>query len=109
SVQRRHQKIIEESPSPAPFFQGEAGEARRKALHESALRVVTAAGYVGAGTVEFVAAESGELYFLEVNARLQVEHCVTEMCTGLDLVEHQIRIASGEPLAPEVLSASCRG
>ncbi|MGK4003798.1 biotin carboxylase N-terminal domain-containing protein [Sorangium sp. So ce1036] len=109
SVQRRHQKIIEETPSPAAFFQGDAGEARRNTLHESALRVVTAAGYVGAGTVEFVAAESGELYFLEVNARLQVEHCVTEMCAGLDLVEHQIRIASGEPLAPEVLGASRRG
>ncbi|KYF50214.1 biotin carboxylase, partial [Sorangium cellulosum] len=109
SAQRRHQKIVEESPSPASFFQGDAGEARRRTLHESALRVVTAAGYVGAGTVEFVAAESGELYFLEVNARLQVEHCVTEMCTGLDLVEHQIRIASGEPLAPEVVGHAYRG
>ncbi|WP_437902246.1 biotin carboxylase N-terminal domain-containing protein [Sorangium sp. So ce327] len=109
SAQRRHQKIVEETPSPAAFFQGAAGELRRKELHDSALRVVTAAGYVGAGTVEFVAAESGELFFLEVNARLQVEHCVTEMCTGLDLVEHQIRIASGEPLAPEVRGHTCRG
>lgn len=109
SVQRRHQKIVEESPSPASFFEGDAGESRRRRLHESALRVVTAAGYVGAGTVEFVAGEGGELYFLEVNARLQVEHCVTEMCTGLDLVEHQIRIASGEPLAPEVLGYTHRG
>ncbi len=109
SAQRRHQKIIEETPSPAAFFQGDAGETRRRTLLDSALRVVTSAGYVGAGTVEFVAAEGGELFFLEVNARLQVEHCVTEMCTGLDLVEHQIRIASGEPLAPEVLGHTVRG
>ncbi|NUQ74330.1 MAG: ATP-grasp domain-containing protein [Polyangiaceae bacterium] len=109
SVQRRHQKIIEETPSPAAFFQGEEGEARRQALFAAALRVVTAAGYVNAGTVEFVADEAGHLYFLEVNARLQVEHCVTEMCTGLDLVEQQIRVAAGERLAPEVLSAPRRG
>ncbi|WP_437475963.1 biotin carboxylase N-terminal domain-containing protein [Sorangium sp. So ce1014] len=109
SAQRRHQKIIEETPSPAAFFEGDVGETRRKRLLDSALRVVTSAGYVGAGTVEFVAAENGELFFLEVNARLQVEHCVTEMCTGLDLVEHQIRIASGEPLAPEVLGHTIRG
>lgn len=109
SVQRRHQKIVEESPSPASFFEGPEGEARRRALHEAALRVVTSAGYVGAGTVEFVASPTGELFFLEVNARLQVEHCVTEMVTGLDLVEHQIRIASGEPLAPEVKAHERRG
>jgi acetyl-CoA carboxylase biotin carboxylase subunit/3-methylcrotonyl-CoA carboxylase alpha subunit len=109
SVQRRHQKIIEETPSPAAFFEGEEGEARRQALFDAALRVVTSAGYVNAGTVEFVADESGQLYFLEVNARLQVEHCVTEMCTGLDLVEQQIRVAAGERLAPEVLSVARRG
>lgn len=109
SVQRRHQKIIEETPSPAAFFEGEEGEARRQALFDAALRVVTSAGYVNAGTVEFVADEAGHLYFLEVNARLQVEHCVTEMCTGLDLVEQQIRVAAGERLAPEVLSAPRRG
>jgi 3-methylcrotonyl-CoA carboxylase alpha subunit len=102
STQRRHQKIVEESPSPAPFFQGAEGEERRQTLLATALRIVQSVGYVGAGTVEFVASPDGTLYFLEVNARLQVEHCVTEMCTGLDLVEHQLRIAAGEPLADEV-------
>jgi acetyl-CoA carboxylase biotin carboxylase subunit/3-methylcrotonyl-CoA carboxylase alpha subunit len=109
SMQRRHQKIIEETPSPASFFQGEGGEARRRALFDAALRVVNHVGYVGAGTVEFVASQSGELFFLEVNARLQVEHCVTEMVTGIDLVEQQIRVASGERLAPEVLNVTRRG
>lgn len=109
SVQRRHQKIIEESPSPASFFAGEAGEARRRALHASALRVVEAAGYEGAGTVEFVANAAGELYFLEVNARLQVEHPVTEAVFGLDLVELQLRVAAGEPLPDAVLSARPSG
>jgi acetyl/propionyl-CoA carboxylase alpha subunit len=98
SVQRRHQKIIEESPSPAKFFQGEAGEARRHALHEAAKRVVAKVGYEGAGTVEFIADASGDLFFLEVNARLQVEHPVTEMVTGVDLVELQLRMASDEQL-----------
>ncbi|EYF03404.1 acetyl-CoA carboxylase biotin carboxylase subunit [Chondromyces apiculatus] len=109
SVQRRHQKIIEETPSPAAFFQGAEGEARREKLLADALRVVTSVGYVGAGTVEFVASQTGELWFLEVNARLQVEHCVTEMVTGIDLVEQQIRVASGERLAPEILAPTRRG
>jgi acetyl/propionyl-CoA carboxylase alpha subunit len=109
SVQRRHQKIIEESPSPAGFFQGEEGAARRAALHAAALSVVKAVGYVGAGTVEFVASRGGELFFLEVNARLQVEHPVTEAVTGLDLVEQQLSIASGEPLSPAVLGAESCG
>lgn len=109
SVQRRHQKIVEESPSAAPFFAGEAGEARRQALLADALRIVTSVGYVGAGTVEFVASPEGEFFFLEVNARLQVEHCVTEMCTGVDLVEQQIRVASGEKLAPSVLAPTRTG
>jgi len=96
SVQRRHQKIIEESPSPAPFFGGAAGSARRLLVEEAALKIFRQAGYVGAGTCEFIADEDGQTFFLEVNARLQVEHPVTEMCTGLDLVEQQLRIAAGE-------------
>ena len=98
SLQRRHQKILEESPSVAPFFAGEAGAARRKELLAAALRVVKKVGYVGAGTCEFIADAAGNLFFLEVNARLQVEHPVTEMVTGLDLVELQLRVASGEAL-----------
>jgi acetyl/propionyl-CoA carboxylase alpha subunit len=98
SVQRRHQKIVEESPSPARFFEGEEGSVRRRALFDAALRVVTRAGYVGAGTCEFIADARGDLFFLEVNARLQVEHVVTEMVTGLDLVELQLRVAAGEVL-----------
>jgi len=96
SVQRRHQKIVEETPSVAPFFEGEAGQNRRRDLHEAALRVVRQAGYVGAGTCEFIANAEGDLYFLEVNARLQVEHPVTEMVTGIDLVRTQIEIAAGD-------------
>jgi acetyl-CoA carboxylase biotin carboxylase subunit/3-methylcrotonyl-CoA carboxylase alpha subunit len=109
SVQRRHQKIIEESPSPAGFFSGEAGAQRRRDLHAAALDVVKAVGYRGAGTVEFVANVAGELYFLEVNARLQVEHPVTEAITGLDLVEQQLRVACGEALGSSVLSAGTTG
>jgi acetyl/propionyl-CoA carboxylase alpha subunit len=108
SVQRRHQKIIEETPSPAAFFAGEAGEAKRRALMEAALRVVKHAGYVGAGTCEFIADATGELFFLEVNARLQVEHPVTEMVTGLDLVELQLRVAAGERL-PDLSGVARRG
>jgi acetyl-CoA carboxylase biotin carboxylase subunit/3-methylcrotonyl-CoA carboxylase alpha subunit len=98
SVQRRHQKIVEESPSPASFFAGPAGEKRRADLLDAALRVVKKVGYVGAGTCEFIADDQGNLFFLEVNARLQVEHPVTEMVTGLDLVELQLRVAAGEKL-----------
>src|SRR5262249_13026472 len=98
SLQRRHQKILEESPSPAAFFQGAAGEKRRRDLFDAALRVVKSVGYLGAGTCEFIADADGELFFLEVNARLQVEHPVTEMVTGLDLVELQLRVAAGERL-----------
>lgn len=98
SLQRRHQKILEESPSAAPFFEGDAGAGRRRALFDAALRVVKSVGYVGAGTCEFIADADGNMYFLEVNARLQVEHPVTEMVTGLDLVELQLRVAAGEHL-----------
>ena len=98
SLQRRHQKIVEETPSPAHFFRGEEGEKRRRDLFDAALRVVKSVGYIGAGTCEFIADADGNLFFLEVNARLQVEHPVTEMVTGLDLVELQLRVAAGEKL-----------
>jgi acetyl-CoA carboxylase biotin carboxylase subunit/3-methylcrotonyl-CoA carboxylase alpha subunit len=102
SVQRRHQKIVEESPSVAPFFRGDDGSARRKAIEDAALSIFRRAGYVGAGTCEFVVDPEGHAFFLEVNARLQVEHPVTEMCTGLDLVEQQLQIAAGDVLPADV-------
>lgn len=109
SVQRRHQKIIEESPSPAGFFSGPSGAERRAKLWNAALSVVRAVDYRGAGTVEFVANREGELFFLEVNARLQVEHPVTELVTGLDLVELQLRVAAGEVLPPAALAPRLSG
>src|SRR5262249_12435423 len=92
SAQRRHQKIIEESPSPVVD-----GELRRK-MGDAAVALGRALGNTNAGTVEFILAPSGEFYFIEVNTRLQVEHPVTEMITGLDLVKLQIEIAEGKPL-----------
>ncbi|HEX2672171.1 MAG TPA: biotin carboxylase N-terminal domain-containing protein [Polyangiaceae bacterium] len=109
SVQRRHQKIIEESPSPAGFFSGPSGAERRSKLFSAALSLVRAANYRGAGTVEFVANREGELYFLEVNARLQVEHPVSELVTGLDLVELQLRVAAGESLPASALTPQFAG
>jgi acetyl-CoA carboxylase biotin carboxylase subunit len=92
SVQRRHQKIIEEAPSPA------LDADRRAALAEHALSAVVAAGYENLGTLEFLLDREGNYYFIEINCRIQVEHPVTEMLSGLDLVAEQIRIAAGEPL-----------
>jgi len=92
SVQRRHQKILEEGPTPA------LDGARRQALAESAINAVVAAGYENVGTLEFLLDRDGNYFFIEINCRIQVEHPVTEMLSGLDLVVEQIRIAAGEPL-----------
>ncbi|HSH21695.1 MAG TPA: biotin carboxylase N-terminal domain-containing protein, partial [Candidatus Caenarcaniphilales bacterium] len=92
SVQRRHQKILEEAPSPA------LDDGRRQALAEAALAAVVAAGYENVGTLEFLVDNQGNYYFIEINCRIQVEHPVTEMLSGIDIVAEQIRIAAGEPL-----------
>lgn len=107
SIQRRHQKIIEETPSP---FLGEGeGSSRRERMGAAAAAAARAAGYVNAGTVEFIADASGNFYFLEMNTRLQVEHPITEMATGVDLVKAQIRIAAGERLWFEQKDVQQRG
>ena len=103
SVQRRHQKIIEEGPSPA------MAEPARERLRDLAIRSVMAAGYENAGTLEFLLDREGSFYFIEINCRIQVEHPVTEMLTGIDLVAEQIRIAAGEPLAMTQEQVALRG
>jgi acetyl-CoA carboxylase, biotin carboxylase subunit len=103
SVQRRHQKILEEAPSPA------LDAASRTQLAEQAIRAVVAAGYENVGTLEFLVDGAGNHYFIEINCRIQVEHPVTEMLSGIDLVVEQIRIAAGEPLGYTQADVQLRG
>jgi len=103
SVQRRHQKIVEEAPTPA------LDPASRQGLAEQAVRAVVEAGYENLGTLEFLVDQDGNHYFIEINCRIQVEHPVTEMLSGIDLVAEQIRIAAGEPLGYTQADVELRG
>ncbi len=103
TIQRRHQKLVEESPSPA------MDAATRQQMGGQVLRALEKIGYTNAGTVEFLMDEEGRLYFLEMNTRIQVEHAVTEMVTGFDLVKQQIRVAAGERLGDEWKRTTLRG
>jgi len=92
SIQRRHQKLIEEAPSPA------INEQTRKEMGDAAVRAAKAINYEGAGTIEFLLDSDGKWYFMEMNTRIQVEHCVSEMISNIDIVREQIKVAAGEPL-----------
>ncbi len=103
SIQRRHQKLVEESPSPA------VDETLRSKLRNATVKLAHAVGYLGAGTVEYLLDATGEFFFLEMNTRIQVEHTITEMVTGIDLLKEQIRVANGKPLSFSDADVTPRG